>query len=65
MELTINGTAHTVDVPQDMPLFCVLRDVTGMTGTKYGCGIAARGACTVHLDRDPIRQLPWQKTLTA
>ena len=55
MQLTINGKALTVDVPEDMPLRWVLRDVIGMTGTKYGCGIAACGACTVHLDGQPSR----------
>ncbi len=53
--LTINGTTHTVDVPSDMPLLWVLRDVVGLTGTKFGCGIAACGACTVQLDGQPIR----------
>jgi len=48
--LTINGTAHHVDVPDDMPLLWVIRDVVGLTGTKFGCGIAQCGACTVHLD---------------
>jgi isoquinoline 1-oxidoreductase subunit alpha len=55
MELTVNGKTHTVEVPEDMPLLWVLRDVIGLTGTKYGCGIAACGACTVHLEGDPIR----------
>jgi len=55
MELTINGKAQVVDVPEDMPLLWVLRDVIGLTGTKYGCGIAACGACTVHLDGQPTR----------
>jgi isoquinoline 1-oxidoreductase subunit alpha len=55
MELTINGKARKVDVPADMPLLWVLRDVIGLTGTKFGCGIAACGACTVHLDGQPIR----------
>jgi isoquinoline 1-oxidoreductase alpha subunit len=55
MDLTINGTIRTVDVPEEMPLLWVLRDVIGMTGTKYGCGIAACGACTVHLDGRPVR----------
>jgi isoquinoline 1-oxidoreductase alpha subunit len=60
MDLTINGTVHTVDVPDDMPLLWVLRDVLGLTGTKFGCGIAQCGACTVHLDGVPLRscQLP-------
>jgi isoquinoline 1-oxidoreductase subunit alpha len=55
MRLTINGKAHTVDVPEDMPLLWVLRDVIGLTGTKFGCGIAACGACTVHIDGQPTR----------
>ena len=50
MQLTINGKTHTVDVPADMPLLWVLRDVIGLTGTKFGCGIAACGACTVHIE---------------
>jgi isoquinoline 1-oxidoreductase subunit alpha len=55
MELTVNGRTLTIDVPGDMPLLWALRDVIGLTGTKYGCGIAACGACTVHLDGQPIR----------
>jgi isoquinoline 1-oxidoreductase alpha subunit len=55
MELTVNGKTHNVDVPEEMPLLWVLRDVIGLTGTKYGCGIAACGACTVHLDGQPTR----------
>jgi isoquinoline 1-oxidoreductase alpha subunit len=55
MELTVNGKTHTIDVPEDMPLLWVLRDVIRLTGTKFGCGIAACGACTVHLDGQPIR----------
>jgi isoquinoline 1-oxidoreductase subunit alpha len=55
MELIVNGTTRTIDVPGDMPLLWALRDVIGLTGTKYGCGIAACGACTVHLDGQPIR----------
>ena len=54
-QLKINGQTHDVDVPPDMPLLWVLRDVVGLTGTKFGCGIAACGACTVHLDGHPIR----------
>jgi isoquinoline 1-oxidoreductase alpha subunit len=53
--LQVNGQAHDVDVPPDMPVLWVLRDVIGLTGTKFGCGIAACGACTVHLDGQPIR----------
>jgi isoquinoline 1-oxidoreductase alpha subunit len=53
--LEINGANRTVDVDPHMPLLWVLRDVLGMTGTKYGCGIAQCGACTVHLDGKPVR----------
>jgi isoquinoline 1-oxidoreductase subunit alpha len=53
--LTINGVSHDVDVPGDMPLLWVIRDVVGMTGTKFGCGVAQCGACTVHLDGAPVR----------
>jgi isoquinoline 1-oxidoreductase alpha subunit len=55
ISLGINGATRTVDVDPDMPLLWVLRDVLGMTGTKYGCGIAQCGACTVHLDGKPVR----------
>jgi isoquinoline 1-oxidoreductase alpha subunit len=55
LELTINGKTQQADVPADMPLLWVLRDVIGLTGTKFGCGIAACGACTVHLDGQAIR----------
>jgi isoquinoline 1-oxidoreductase alpha subunit len=53
--LQINGQSRDVDVPDDMPLLWVLRDVLGMTGTKFGCGIAQCGACTVHLDGKAVR----------
>jgi isoquinoline 1-oxidoreductase alpha subunit len=53
--LKINGTRHEVDVDGDTPLLWVLRDVLGMTGTKFGCGQALCGACTVHLDGQPVR----------
>jgi isoquinoline 1-oxidoreductase subunit alpha len=55
MTLRINGQEHQVDVPDDMPLLWVLRDIVGLTGTKFGCGVALCGACTVHLDGRPIR----------
>ena len=55
IRLTINGQTREVDAPADMPLLWVLRDVVGLTGTKFGCGIAACGACTVHLDGQPVR----------
>src|SRR3979490_3208220 len=53
--LKVNGVSKAVDVPADMPLLWVLRDVLGLTGTKFGCGIAQCGACTVHVDGDPVR----------
>ena len=53
--IKVNGTTHNVDVDGDTPLLWVLRDVLGMTGTKFGCGMALCGACTVHLDGQPIR----------
>ncbi|BBP76207.1 (2Fe-2S)-binding protein [Pseudomonas gingeri NCPPB 3146 = LMG 5327] len=53
--LKINGTVHTVDVDDDTPLLWVLRDVLGMTGTKFGCGMALCGACTVHMNGVAIR----------
>jgi aerobic-type carbon monoxide dehydrogenase small subunit (CoxS/CutS family) len=55
ISLTVNGASHDVDVPADMPLLWVIRDVVGMTGTKFGCGVAQCGACTVHLDGEPVR----------
>jgi isoquinoline 1-oxidoreductase alpha subunit len=55
MNLTVNGTTHAVDVPGDMPLLWVIRDVLGMTGTKFGCGIGQCGACTVHVDGEAVR----------
>src|SRR6266566_3315972 len=54
MELTINGSTRQVDVPADMPVLWVLRDVLGMTGTKFGCGMALCGACTVQLEGKAI-----------
>jgi isoquinoline 1-oxidoreductase alpha subunit len=55
ISLNINAQNHQVDVPPDMPLLWVLRDVVGLTGTKFGCGIAQCGACTVHLGGKPVR----------
>ncbi|MDO8596745.1 MAG: (2Fe-2S)-binding protein, partial [Sulfuricaulis sp.] len=55
IQLNINGSAHNVEVEPEMPLLWVLRDVLGMTGTKYGCGVAQCGSCTVHLDGNPVR----------
>jgi len=53
--LKVNGKSHQIDVPSDMPVLWVLRDVLGMTGTKFGCGMALCGACTVQLDGQAIR----------
>lgn len=55
IKLTVNGKAYEVDVPADMPVLWVIRDKLGLTGTKYGCGAAQCGACTVHLNGDSIR----------
>lgn len=55
IELTINGEARRLDAPPDMPLLWALRDILNLTGTKYGCGIAQCGACTVHMDGQPMR----------
>jgi isoquinoline 1-oxidoreductase alpha subunit len=55
VSLQINGDVREVDAPPDMPLLWVLRDILGMTGTKFGCGIAQCGACTVHVDGAPVR----------
>ena len=55
MNLNVNGTEREVDAPADMPLLWVLRDLMGLTGTKFGCGIAQCGACTVHIDGAPLR----------
>lgn len=54
-QLQVNGRTVTVDVPDETPLLWVLRDELGMTGTKFGCGMALCGACTVHMDGQPIR----------
>jgi isoquinoline 1-oxidoreductase alpha subunit len=71
LTLSINGTDLQVDVPEDMPLLWVLRDVLGLTGSKYGCGIAQCGACTVHLDGQaaracvlPVGELKGRKVVT-
>jgi isoquinoline 1-oxidoreductase alpha subunit len=55
IRLNINGAVQTVNADPDMPLLWALRDVLGMTGTKFGCGAAFCGACTVHLDGEPVR----------
>ena len=55
MQLTVNGKTYTVDVEKEMPLLWVLRDELGITGPKYGCGVAQCGACTVHVNGLPVR----------
>ncbi len=55
LSLSINGTSHDVDVEPETPLLWVLRDAIGLTGTKYGCGIAQCGACTIHVDGQPAK----------
>lgn len=55
LTLTVNGKSHEIDLEPEMPLLWVLREHLGLTGTKYGCGIAQCGACTVHLDGQPVR----------
>lgn len=54
-KLKINGKVHDVDAPDDMPLLWAIRDLVGLTGTKFGCGLAQCGACTVHVDGEPTR----------
>jgi len=65
ISLSINGQAHTVDVEDDTPLLWVIRDSIGMTGTKYGCGIAQCGACTVHIDGVATRSCSVPASLAA
>lgn len=55
ISLTINGKTQQFDVPDDMPLLWVIRDIAGLTGTKFGCGMAQCGACTVHVEGAPLR----------
>ena len=55
IRLTINGKAHNIDVEPDTPLLWAIREQVGLTGTKYGCGVAQCGACTVHLNGEPVR----------
>ncbi|MFM1862799.1 MAG: hypothetical protein RLZ26_1321 [Pseudomonadota bacterium] len=55
LTLVVNGRAHALDLPPEIPLLWVLRDALGLTGTKYGCGVAACGACTVHIGGQAVR----------
>jgi isoquinoline 1-oxidoreductase alpha subunit len=54
-QITINGVEHTIDADPQMPLLWAIRDIVGLTGTKFGCGVGACGACTVHLDGQAVR----------
>ena len=65
IELTINGTTHTLDVEPDMPLLWAIRDIAGLTGTKFGCGKALCGACTVHVDGQPVRSCSYPVSAAA
>jgi len=55
VRLAVNGKSHEIDVPADTPLLWVIRDILGLTGTKFGCGIGQCGACTLHLDGEAVR----------
>jgi isoquinoline 1-oxidoreductase subunit alpha len=55
ISITVNGEKHDLDVPGEMPLLWAIRDVVGLTGTKFGCGVAQCGCCTVHLEGDAVR----------
>ena len=65
ISLTVNGKPYTVDVAPDMPLLWVIRDVIGLTGTKFGCGLSQCGACTVHLEGNAIRSCSTPASLAA
>ena len=65
MDLTVNGETYTVDVEEEMPLLWVLRDELGITGPKYGCGIAQCGACTVHVDGLAVRSCSFRAAQAA
>lgn len=58
MKLTVNGKVHDVTIPEDMPLLWALRDVLGLTGTKFGCGMSQCGVCTVLVEGKRLRDLP-------
>jgi len=63
ISLTVNGRQYQVDVPPDMPLLWVIRENLGLTGTKFGCGLSQCGACTVHLDGNPVRSCVTQVSM--
>ena len=55
MQLTVNGKVHNIDVEANMPLLWAIREIIGLTGTKYGCGVAQCGSCTVYMNGEPVR----------
>ena len=63
-DLTVNGASHSVDADPDTPLLWVIRDYLGLTGTKFSCGIAQCGACTVHVDGQPVRSCNFPTSIT-
>src|SRR5258708_4120881 len=65
ISLTVNGKSYSVDVAADMPLLWVIRDVIGLTGTKFGCGLSQCGACTVHLEGNAVRSCSTPASLAA
>ena len=65
ISLTVNGKPYSVDVAPDMPLLWVIRDVIGLTGTKFGCGLSQCGACTVHLEGNAVRSCSTPASLAA
>jgi len=65
IQLTINDSVHELDVEPDMPLLWAIRDIAGLTGTKFGCGKALCGACTVHVDGQPVRSCSYPVSAAA
>jgi isoquinoline 1-oxidoreductase alpha subunit len=65
IEITLNGKVHTLDAEPNMPLLWAIRDLAGMTGTKFGCGKALCGACTVHVDGQPVRSCSYPVSAAA
>ena len=65
VKLSINNKSYTIDVDEKMPLLWAIRDFVGLTGTKFGCGIAQCGACTIHLDGEPVRSCSMPVSMAA
>ena len=65
VKLSINNKSYTIDVDENMPLLWAIRDFVGLTGTKFGCGIAQCGACTIHLDGEPVRSCSMPVSMAA